>query len=98
MEIIRGLVDPLVKNHAHLDFGDERVLHVAQEVLGAWESKGHGAEFAKNLVPLLDAGPLLGSGDAGQYFGQALHAVKKGGGRMGLCVDDPTKDELDCAL
>ena len=46
-------MDPLVKSHARLDFGGERVLHVAEEVSGACESNGHGAELAGVLCHFL---------------------------------------------
>ena len=72
----------------------ECVLEGAEKPTAARQGKGHGAQFAKELVPRLDGNTALGREDGKEDVVEALHAV--GGQRDGGCngVDVPAQDSL----
>jgi hypothetical protein len=59
-EVLKGVMNTLVKCQAPMTgLQGKHVLHGAEDVARAWKCKGHLTEFPKDLVPFLDADPML---------------------------------------
>ena len=75
-EVLKSVVDALLE--LELSFRvlvAKRLLHVTEEATGARDGKGHGAEFAKDLMPPLDRCAPLGERYLCQDVGKSLQAA-----------------------
>ena len=94
LEIPDGRVCAFLQCNTIVGLFAEGVLHEAKEVPGAWESNGHGSEFAQDTVPFLHTRPFLGGRNGFQDFLEAFLPVhwQCDGHQFG--VDDPSQDGL----
>lgn len=96
-EVVQGLMDALLQGDTALLLQAESVLQAPKHVPRAREGNRHRPQLAKDLVPLLDARPLLIPRDAVEDLPQALLAVRGQLNGQVHGVHDPAQNELDRA-
>lgn len=93
-EVGEGVVDLLTESDPIFEYLDDGQLHLAEEVFSTRHGQCHGAELAKNLVPLLHSCAFLIVWDACEDCCQSFHSVLRQGDRHVDRVQDPPQDNL----